>query len=283
MRLNPRYNPDVNQWWMCDAGRYGYKNIDEHRLTHVQLRDDAGSRQAGWEEALDRVAGVIVRLKDTHQLDRIGVILSTHLTNEDLYVAKRVFQVLGIANVTVQGPSKPGVSDNFLIKADKSPNTRGAQALGLSFESARLFERAARKELSVLYVVGHDVVEVYGQTVVNQAVLHLELFIFQGSNANASVPLAHVVLPSAVYAEKDGTFTNCQDRVQRIRQAFPPLGEAKYDWQILLELAKRMDVAIDFPNAQTVFQDLTAHEPAFQNLSDERIGDHGALLKDGQG
>ena len=278
MRLKPRYNPEVNRWWMCDAGRYGYPFIDDNRLTGVQVRSADESQPATWDHALERIVQTLRRLAEAKQLDRVGIILSTHLTNEDLYLAKRLFQELGVRQVVVQG-SKPGDQDEFLIKADKSPNARGAQALGLSFDGAALFERAARKELSVLYVFGHDVIDVYGQQAASEAASNVELLVFQGSNRNATVGLAHVVLPSAVYAEKDGTFTNCQGRVQRIRPAFAPLGEAKTDTQILLALATRLNIPLALADSQAVFQDLAAREAPFNGLSYEALGDHGALLK----
>ena len=278
MRLKPRYNAAVNQWWMCDRGRYNYTWIDENRITTAQINEEGAARPVSWEVALDRIVQTITRLKHANQLDRIGVILSTHLTNEALYVAKRLFQGLGISKVTVQGPAQPGRSDDLLMKADLSPNTRGAQALGLLSDSSRLFTEAMRKELAVLYVVGHDVIDVWGKPTISKALEHLELLIFQGSTVNASCQVAHIVLPSAVYAETDGTFTNCQSRVQRIHQAFPPLGEAKADWRIFVELAKRLEVAVDFPNAQAIFAELSAREPAFRGLTYEGIGEAGALL-----
>ena len=278
MRLKPRYHPDVNQWWMCDEGRYGYKFIDQARITQAQSRNGSPLHPLSWDQALDQLTQRLAQLTQDRQLDRVGVILSTQLTNEDLYVAKRVFGELGITRLTVQGPAQPGSSDAFLIKSDKSPNTRGAQALGLSFDSASLIQQAARQELSMLYVFGHDVTEVYGQIAIQQMLQHLNLFAFQGSNDNASLQLAHLILPSAVFAEKDGTFTNVQGRVQRIRPAFSPIGEAKADWQILLELGKRMGLSLSFPDAQAIFADLAAHEPAFQGLSYEKIGDQGAPL-----
>ena len=278
MRLKPRYNADVNTWWMCDEGRYGYKTIDERRLTQVEHRNGAGLQPWSWDEAFTQFVGAFTQLKAANKLDQIGVMLSTHLTNEELYVAKRVFQALGIRKVTVQGPARPGKSDAFLLKADKSPNTRGAQALGLSFDSATLLQQAARKELSVLYVFGHDLLDVYGQAAVDPALPNLELLVFQGSNANPTTKVAHVILPSAVYAEKEGTFTNCQGRVQRIASAFPPLGEARTDADILLELAKRFGVSMHAQDAPAIFADLAAHEPAFRGLSYEIIGESGALL-----
>ncbi len=279
MRLKPRYNADVNQWWMCDAGRYGYKSIDENRLTQVQLQNGAGLHPSTWSEGIGKIADALKRLKAANQLDNVGVILSTSQTNEELYVAKRLFGEFGVRHVTVQGPAKLGQSDQFLMKADTSPNTRGAQALGLPFGSAPLIERASRRDLSVLYVVGHDLADVYGQAAATAASKGVELLVFQGSNVNASCSLAHVVLPSAVYAEKDGTFTNYQGRVQRIQPAFPPLGEAKTDTQIFVELASQLGVPLAAASAQAVFAELAAHEPAFAGLTYEIIDDQGALLK----
>ncbi len=132
----------------------------------------------------------------------------------------------------------------------------------------------------MLYVFGHDLAELGGTQALQALARNVELLVFQGPNINATSEAAHVVLPSAVYAEKDGTFTNCQGRIQRIHQAFPPLGQAKPDWQILFELAKRMDILWGFQDAASVFKNLAAHEPAFANLSYESLGDDGDRLRD---
>jgi len=224
-----------------------------------------------------RLSQQIRHLKQAGQIERMGVILSTHLTNEDLYVAKRVFKSLGVKHLAVQ-PARQGSSDGFLMRADKSPNTRGAQALGLSFDAEAVLDRAARQEISMLYVCGPDLAQPYGAERARQALSSVELLVFQGSNVNATSQQAHLVLPSAVYAEKDGTFTNEQGRVQRIRRALAPLGEAKPDWQIFMELASAMNLFWEFSDAQAVFRSIASHEPAFKGLSEEVIGDHGAPL-----
>ncbi len=277
MRLKPRHNPDVNQWWMCDEGRYAYHAIDQDRLTQVQRNERGALRAAHWDEALALIVETLKSLQQAQRMDRVGVLLSTQLTNEDLYVAKRWCAALDIRRVAVQA-APAGRSDSLLMKADKSPNTRGAQALELSFDGAALLQQAARNELDVLYVFGHDLVNRHGHALIQQASECLRLFILQGSNSNPTVPLAHLVLPSAVYAEKDGTFTNVQGRVQRIRPACPPLGDAKGDWQILVELGARLGATLPFADSQAIFKELAAHEPAFTGLSYETIGDQGAML-----
>jgi len=280
MRLKPRYNADVNQWWMCDEGRYAYHAIDDKRLVGCMVRGPEGAREATWSESLTRLAQAIGHLRASNKLDRIGVVLSTHLTNEELYAAKRIFGQLGIRNVVVQ-PAKQGGSDNLLLKSDKSPNTRGAQALGLSFDAAALWQKAARKELSVLYVFGHDLVDVLGEVPAKALPQQVELLVFQGTNLNHSVELAHLVLPSASYAEKDGTFTNVQGRVQRIRAAVAPIGESRSDAAILVELSNALGNAATWTEAEAIFRELAEREPAFRGLSYASVSDQGAMLADG--
>ena len=281
MRLKPRYNPDVNQWWMCDEGRYGYKSIDHNRLGRVEVRND-GVQHATWDQAMTALDATLTRLRETKHLDQVGVILSSRLTNEDLYIAKRLFAELGVSQVVFQRPVA-GKSDDLLLQADKSPNARGAQALGILEGAEGLLGKAAEKQLRVLIVFSQDLVELFGEAKVKEAAKQLELLAYVGTNANPTATLAHLVLPSASYAEKDGTFTNFQGRVQRIHAALHCAGESKLEWQILTGLAGRLGIKLAFPDAQTIFAELAKTEPPFQGMTYQSIGDHGALIQSGSG
>jgi len=278
MRLKPRYNPDVNQWWMCDEGRYGYGFIDERRLAQVEIRENGSVRPGAWDEALARIAETLTRLRDARQLDQVGVVLSSHLTNEGLYAAKRVFGELGVRRLVFQRPPSGG-SDQFLIQADKSPNARGAVALGIAEGAEGLLDEAAAGKLRALLIFTQDLVPLFGEAKVRAAAGRLELLAFIGTNANPTAELAHVVLPAAVYAEKDGTFTNFQGRVQRIHAAFPPCGESRPDWEILADLAARLGLPVTFTDATSIFNELAKGEKPFQGLSYQAIGDQGATLR----
>ena len=252
MRLKPRYNPDVNLWWMCDEGRYGYKFIDQARLVQPVSRTQ-GQPPSGtvplpltWDLAMSEVVRLVEEAKARNGLSQWGVIPSPDLTNEELALIRTLFQEqLGIL-CDARLPEPPGTSDNFLITADKHPNRRGMEALGIAEAapgSRPLVERALAGELRVLYVFGWDLVKLYGEAAV-QKLLAQTTVIFQGSNENGTSRLAHLVLPSAVFAEKDGTFTNCDGRVQRITRAFEPLKGSRADSEILLELAQRLGVPL---------------------------------------
>ena len=99
-----------------------------------------------------------------------------------------------------------------------------------------------------------------------------EFLVCQDIFLTESAKLADVVLPAASFAEKDGTFTNSERRVQRIRQAIEPVGESKPDWWIVGEIAKRMGASgFDFRNAEEVFNESVKLTPSYGGITYERI------------
>ncbi len=277
MRLKPRLHPQVNDYWICDQGRYNYHFIDENRILHPQLNNDL----IPWERALDAVLNVLQPLKDLNRLSRVGVIASAQLTNEDLFLVRKLFkQTLQGALVAFKVPQTPGKSDQFLMKADRNPNTAGAQQiLGMETEAQTIIDKARAGEIDLLYVLGQDLAALFGKEALYQISKNVKMLVYQGSNVNETCRYAHLNLPSSVYAEKEGTFTNCQPRVQRIWPAFAPMALAKGDWEILNLLAARLGAPTAYANAQDIFKDIAAELPAFSEMTYEKISDKGMLLK----
>ncbi|MBF0504869.1 MAG: molybdopterin-dependent oxidoreductase [Candidatus Omnitrophica bacterium] len=276
MRLKPRFNSEVNDYWICDKGRYNYHFIDENRIVHPQFNKESIS----WEQAMDILAGAVNSLKISKRMNRIGVLASAQLTNEDLFVIKKLFKdTLGGALVDFRVPEKPGESDEFLMKADKNPNTAGAEIiLGSDTKPQQIVQKARQGEIDLLYVFGHDLSQLFGKEAIYQISKNVKLFVFQGSNVNNTCNYAHLILPSQVYAEKEGTFTNCQSRVQRIWPAFQPLGEARADWEILSLLSERLGSALNFKDPRSIFNEIAATIAPFAELTYEKIGDKGTTL-----
>ena len=102
---------------------------------------------------------------------------------------------------------------------------------------------------------------------------------------NETSELADVILPSASFAEKDGTFTNSDRRVQRVRQALPPVGESRSDWQIVCDLATRMEsllgvetsAGFEYADAEAVWEEMRAVTPDFYGITYERIEREGGV------
>ncbi len=83
--------------------------------------------------------------------------------------------------------------------------------------------------------------------------------------------LAHVVLPGASFAEKDGTFTNTERRVLRVRKAVEPVGEARPDWQIICDLSTRFGLPMSYESPQAIFDEIAQVTPSYAGLSYERL------------
>jgi len=284
VRVKPRYNAEVNQWWLCDEGRYGLGWMDRERLQ--QVRNGSGE-DTTWEQALEAIAGALVGTPtvaddERHDGARVAVIASGQLTNEELFLIREVLRDGLGARVGTVVPEAPGSSDDFLIKADKNPNTAGATLLGLGGAEAptasEIVDQAISGGLDVLWVFGHDLVELFGEEKARALADRVDLLVFSGTNENATADLAHWVLPSAAYVEKDGTFVNCLGRVQRVGLAFPPLADSREDWSVLLDLAARTGQPCEAQTPEAIFDRLAAAEATFEGLSYSTVGGLGAAV-----
>ncbi|MCL4236889.1 MAG: formate dehydrogenase subunit alpha [Anaerolineae bacterium] len=96
---------------------------------------------------------------------------------------------------------------------------------------------------------------------------------------------AHVILPAASFAEKDGTFTNSDRRVQRVRQALPLTGDSRLDWQIVCDLARRMEqllgvtgsAGFDYRSAGDIWEEMRQVTPDFYGITYERLEREGGV------
>ncbi|MDA2929620.1 molybdopterin-dependent oxidoreductase [Acidobacteria bacterium AH-259-O06] len=252
-RLKPRFNPLVNQWWMCDEGRFGYEFIDKNRIEQPYLRAIAELELSEWDKVIDEVSTALKSAWQKFGPNSIGVIASPQLSNEELYLIQKLFaELMGIEQIGYRNPwEKGGFQDDFLIRADKNPNSRGAEEIGLSGDVRTILEKAACGEIKILYIFQHNFDSEEARKMLEQA----EYIVFQGTNWNKTADFANVILPGATYAEKDGTFTNFEGRVQRFQQAFLPLSEAKADSEILTVLAEKLEYPLVYLTAEDIFME----------------------------
>jgi NADH-quinone oxidoreductase subunit G len=182
-----------------------------------------------------------------------SVIVSPRLSNEELYLSRKIFgELMGLDQIGYRSPcEKQGLQDDFLVRADKNPNSRGAEEMGLNRNVNDILEKVASGEIKVLYVFGHDFDSPDAQQMLKQA----EYIIFQGSHWNKTADLAHLILPAAVSAEKDGTFTNFEGRVQHFRQAFLPLADSRADHEILIQVAQELEYPLVYLTAEDLFME----------------------------
>ncbi|OGG44362.1 MAG: hypothetical protein A3F84_00980 [Candidatus Handelsmanbacteria bacterium RIFCSPLOWO2_12_FULL_64_10] len=285
-RLKPRENAEVNQFWMCDDGRHGWRYVHaDNRLTAPMLRSGEGWTAAAWEEALGRVRQGFEGVRAGG--GAVAGILSGHLTNEENYLFARLMkEVVGSERVGL----RPKVSEEgdvkfksgFTIRADKSPNSRGARdmaaAVGLTLtEMPDLLRQIEEGTVQGLYLLGGDPAE--GLTEAERSAFgRLKFLVVQDILTSDLVSVAHVLLPGAAFVEKEGTFTNCHGRVQRLRRAFPPPGEAKADWEIVRNVADALGGRLDFASAREALEEVAQKAPGYAGMTYEALGEAGMTV-----
>lgn len=129
-----------------------------------------------------------------------------------------------------------------------------------------------RGELRCLYIMGENpMVSDPNLNHTEHVLRQLELLIVQDIFLTETAELADVVLPATCYAEKDGTFTNTERRIQRIRQAVPAPGESRDDWMIVANIMERLGYKNNFETAKEILGEITQVTPSYGGFSYERL------------
>jgi formate dehydrogenase major subunit len=151
------------------------------------------------------------------------------------------------------------------------PTTPGLTTLAM--------QQAARDgTLRCLVVLGQDpVVTDAGQRDVRRAFAALDALIVVELFLTETAATADIVLPAASFAEKDGTFTSTERRVQRVRRAIAPPGEARADWEILEDVARRLGTPMGFASAESIFAEMARLTPIYAGMSWARLEQPGGL------
>jgi formate dehydrogenase major subunit len=134
-----------------------------------------------------------------------------------------------------------------------------------------MFEEALSGGFKGLYCQGEDIAQSDPNTQhVEAALSALECLIVQDIFLNETAKFAHVFLPGSSFLEKDGTFTNAERRISRVRKAMEPLG-GKADWQATLGLAQALGCDWDYDSPEQIMQEIAALTPTFGGVTYEKI------------
>lgn len=113
---------------------------------------------------------------------------------------------------------------------------------------------------------------------VRHSLEHTEFIVVQDIFLTETAEMAHVVLPGVTFAEKDGTFTNTERRVQRVRKAIDAIGETRQDWDIVCEVARRMGASgFDFTSPEEILKEVSKVTPSYAGINYERLDELGSL------
>lgn len=301
LRIEPRANPYVNRFWMCDYGRLNYKFVNENRITEPLVRMNDSLVKTNWQEAFDTA---VERLKPFAP-DEVMFIGSPRATTEDNYLfvkfAKEVFKS---RNIDLLEHYDDGFADNFLRCSDKTPNLIGAREVGVcpnphSVSVKNLADSIREGKIKALYLI-EDNFEGYPE--IEDALSSLDLLIIHYYNHNKITEKADIVFPVTTFAESEGTYVNVQRRVQHFTPALVTknnlrtmgmkmsrldkmgafndrwtqheLRDVKQTWQIIQVIANKFGAGWDYKSTESIFKEISEHIDSFKGMTYELLDEY---------
>jgi NADH-quinone oxidoreductase subunit G len=307
-RLRPRANPLAQGHFMCDEGRFGFKYIhDENRLKVPKLAPSLvppaaskGNGQSGpsdlnfadpWIQVLDVTRSKIKEAIKTNANGFVAV-LSPFMTVEEAYLLASYIKKLDGRSRLALGPVPTVGQDDlypkgpdgsppeakkakFTIRSEKCPNRLGVEAILRHFQGEVIsFEKATRGgDVSAWYIVGGYPTTTV-QAAIEKAIGTPSLLIVQDLLPSSLTEKAHVVLASASFAERDGTYVNHSGLAQSTTAAIRCPGESRQDGRILSELTERKGLF----NAMALRKEIGAAIPSLRALTAGDLGENGVKL-----
>jgi NADH-quinone oxidoreductase subunit G len=261
-RVRPRVNDAVNEAWMCDFGREEYKPIDQNRVLAAKLRGE----DRPFDDVVRDARGELLKWGRG-----VVVLTSFDATLEEMESLRRFArETLGGATVMAIPVRKDGKADEFLIRADKHPNRKGAEWLGLAKSTADAVETLRGKPAVLLHRIG------FGADVDDAllaAVRGAGVRVVVAANLDQAAAEATHLLPGASFIERDGSWVNEDGRIQRVRRAYRPRKGTRDDLAVVAALSgDRLPT-----EARAIFDGLGATHKRFLGVGFDDLGEYGVL------
>ena len=287
-RYTPRRNPDVNRSWMCDQGRYSYKQLaSPGRLGRALLRGDNGVLEAvPLATALDHLVSKLGAARGAAKV--VAGLATPRASLEALYLFRRLLRdTLATPHLDFRvDPATTRVAereDQVLRRADHNPNTRGAELLDLKpgaggKDVAGILAAAAAGKVDVLWVLGPELWRWPDHDAVARAVKGAAFTVLHDTHEREEHALFDLVLPTAAVAECEGSFVNFAMRLQRFRRAVAPPGEARSLAEVLAAVEAGLRGESPLRTAREIFHQLSAEVEVLRGLTLESLPNLGVDL-----
>jgi NADH-quinone oxidoreductase subunit G len=299
-RFRARTNPHVNDYWICDEGRYSYKVAnDPALLSGMYLRRGGQMAEATVESALAAVGEGFRKIAESG--GKVAAVLSPFLTIEEAYLAATYIKGLGRDHVLALGPVphvgqdqtfKPDpregrtgdtsfvIARPFTIHGEKCPNRKGVEAILKHFQGEvipyeTLAARAQKREFRGLYVISDALEPAYDENDVAEIRPHVEFLVVQDTYPTPLARAADVALAGATFAEKAGCYVNADGRLQYAGAVLPPRDNSLPDLDILAILQNRHAGPV---RSSEVLADLARDVPAFAVAQGGEVPKFGVVL-----
>jgi NADH-quinone oxidoreductase subunit G len=241
-RLRPRFNEKVNQWWMCDEGRFGWdytKRAD--RINAPAVRRGGHWEPLRWEDAAGVIRGQFDQAAGAGDGTKLACVLSPMMSCEEAWLLSRFVRGRWPAATLVAGWLPVEGADQkfpkgFVIRGEKAPNARGVERIIKSAGGASAsfgdFLAGIRSGRFAAAYVSAGYRQTWATDDVVRALSGLTALVLHDVLPSAALSCASVVIPGAAWHEREGSFMNAAGLVQ----ALPPIAGVKSDGQFLSEL-----------------------------------------------
>jgi NADH-quinone oxidoreductase subunit G len=273
IRMTPRFNPEINGYWMCDIGRFDYRWIEgDERLKRPLLRDASGTHSpTDWTHALGTLAD---RVTAAGGPGAVRFVVSAHASLEELFLIGRLGSAFGLPEDGVavswrtrEKPQPPGAK--FKIPPVDAPNVTGARDLGFPVHAAgddaadiSAFRQAVDAgKVAALYVFDPGPNGSIGDMawiVEARKAGRLKLLVVQGALLTDLALAADIVLPGASWVEKNASYVNGQGRLQGAARVITPPADAQEDWQVFVNVGLALGAGVTYTSSAAIRADLAA-------------------------
>lgn len=268
-RIKPRYNPQVNTWWISDDTRYSYKPIHDPTRLRTPGRVQYGTQvQTHWERALEGADSGLKGVVKENGEGSLYAMLSPMMACEEAWLLGKYIRSVDPQAVLVLGPVPSTGEDEvfkhylsgketFRIKAEKVPNANGIRRVmqmlggpGATYEEFVKGETPALKKLKGGWIVGGYLSSWI--TAEQPALFKKGFRVVQDILPSSLSQAAEILLPAAAWAEKDGCWENYAGKIQAFVAAVPPPDGARREGDVYYHLLGRTGLY----NAQVVRQEM---------------------------
>jgi len=277
LRQTPRENNEVNSSWMCDHGRLDFHHLySPTRLAEHMILEGQAHRVATRAEAIRYAAALLKAFKPSE----VAIVASAGMTNEELYLVSKLVGIVEADLVDVV--PHEGAADNYLVSADKNPNTSGAKLLltGRADPGNKLSKiRSGVKSgaIKAVLALGEDLTsEDAGFT--EEMLGDLKFLLSLGTDTSATAKVAHVVLAGSGTQEKRGSMINVTGRLQRLGGGAVAPGSAADDWELLRDLIAELGGGNGIYLIEELVKEMAANVSKLKGLSLGKIGSQGLDL-----
>ncbi len=306
MKITPRQNMQVNEYWLPDEDRLVTHLFNDNRPEGPAVRVGQDVQAATWGEAYAAAADLLKSVNGSEML----FIGSAYATVEDNYLLTKLADVLGAAPPVYLPHVEPGHGDDWLRTDDRTPNAQGCERLGIRPADAALLQaQLSDGAFKLVYVLEDDIVA--GGLFTAEALRDVPVILHYYNTTNATLPVADVALPAAMVVETVGTYVSEDGHAQRVRPAKTirginrtltmEMGKSRPDmhgtpfdrwhneshqvdcqpsWELLPAIAAILGHPLDYKGPKQIMAEVAASNPAFAGATYEAMGLEGVRLEE---